>query len=242
MLTAEGVVGKIVLFVCHKIAGRLAHIPFDKRKKACRSLTKLYFCVQSLDEVTDAIFQTVSDFSGRGDASAVMNALKNHMHEVEIATNMFVDLGYELHAGLEIIDPALAQCCHILYAGKFDFLSFMSESIQWDRSGDRARIVVKRPQGLAQTVDMDDMYGRTKVALGRGDKFYWPDSAFDEFGEDFQPFTLEWENEVAAREFLDMLSQQREILKEAKERLRVILTDSFSIEEILFQTDSHPHR
>lgn len=155
---------------------------------------------------------------------------------------MFIDLGYELHAGLEIIDPVLAQCCNALYVGKFDFLHFMSNSIAWERIGEKGRMVVKVPQGLAEAVDMQDMYDRTNVALGKGDKFYWPHSAFDDFTDDFQSFSLEWENDEAARQFLQMLSKQRETLRMAKEQLRELLKSSFSVEEILFQTDSHPYK
>mgnify|MGYP005995199629 CR=1 FL=1 len=241
MLTAENVVGKIVIFICEKTVGKLITLPFDKRKKACRSLTKLYYCVQCLDDVTDAVFRSVEDFKGQGDASAVVNSLNNHMHEVELATNMFIDIGYELSGGLEIIDPVLAQCCNVLYVGKFDFLSFMSKSIAWDRSGENAKIVVKIPKGLADSVDMQDMYDRTSVALGKGEKFYWPDSALDEFREDFQTFSIEWENDEAARKFLQTLSRQREMLSMAKNQLRELLKESFSIEEILFQTDSQPY-
>jgi hypothetical protein len=242
LLTAEGIVGKIVIFICEKTVGKLIQLPFDKRKKACRSLTKLYYSVQCLDDVTDAIYRTVEDFKDNGDAFAVVNALNNHKHEVELATNMFVDLGHELSAGLEIVDPVLAQCCNVLYVGKFDFLTFMSKSIAWERTGDKAKIAVKVPQGLSEAVDMQDMYDRTNIALGKGEKFYWPDSAFDDFREDFQSFSIEWENNEAARQFLQMLSKQRETLTKAKTQLRELLKASFSIEEILFQTDSHPYK
>jgi len=87
---------------------------------------------------------------------------------------------------------------------------------------------------------MQDMYDRTSLAFGKGEKFYWPDSAFHEFQEDFQSFYIEWENDQAPRQFLEMLSQQRETLTLARERLRSLLKSSFSVEEILFQTDSPP--
>ena len=242
MLTAEAVVGKIVVFICEKTMLKLVQLPFDKRKKACRSLTKLYYSVQRLDDVTEAIFRTVDAFRRHSDAFAVINSLNNHMHEVALATNMFIDLGYELQAGLEIIDPVLAQCCNLLYIGKFDFLTYMSNSIEWERTGAKAKIVAKIPQGRAESIDMDDMYERTLVALGSGEKFYWPESAFDEFKEDIQSFSLNWEDDEAARQFMVMLSRQRESLSTARDRLRELLKSSFSIEEILFQTDSQPYR
>ena len=38
------------------------------------------------------------------------------------------------------------------------------------------------------------------------------------------------------------LSAQRAVLVDAKHLLRELLKSSFSVEELLFQTDTHPHR
>src|SRR3546814_15285270 len=103
------------------------------------------------------------------------------MHEVAHATNMFVDLGYELEAGLRIIDPALAATCHTLYRGKFDFLSFLSDSISWDRQGEKPKIIIKAPTGKMDDVDLEASYRESQMALGAGAKVYWPDSALDDF-------------------------------------------------------------
>ncbi len=242
MLTAESVIGKVVSFIVDKTLGKLVALPFDKRRKACRSLTKLYYSVQALDDVTENFLQTLDDFHKSGNANAVVNALNNHAHEVELATNMFVDLGHELYGGLEIIDPALAQCCYALYVGKFDFLTFMSNAIHWDRSISPSKVVVKRPLGKMESVDMDSMYNLTKNALQAGEKHYWPSSAFDEFSSDFEDISIGFEDEQAATQLREMIVRQNTTLKEAKERLRNLIKESFSIEEVLFQSDSHPYR
>ena len=242
MLTAESLVSKVVVFVVEKTVGKLVALPFDKKRKACRALTKLYYCVQCLDDITEDFLRSLDDFRESGNAFAVVNSLNNHSYEIELATNMFVDLGHELYGGLEIIDPALAQCCHALYISKGDFLSFMSNSIHWDRSTSPAKIVVKVPQGSMESVDMESMYQQTTDALRSGEKHYWPSSAFDDFREDFQDISIGWESEEAAAQLYEMVLRQNAALKEAKERLRNLIKDSFSIEEVLFQTDSHPYR
>ena len=242
MLTAESVIGKVVSFIVDKTLGKLVAMPFDKRRKACRSLTKLYYCVQALDDVTENFLQTLDDFLESGNAYAVVNGLNNHAYKVELATNMFIDLGYELYGGLEIIDPALAECCHTLYVWKFDFLRFMSNAIHWDRSTSPAKIIVKRPIGKMESVDMDSMYDLTKNALLAGEKYYWPSSALDEFRSDFEDISIGFEDEEAATQLREMIVRQNTTLKEAKERLRNLIKESFSIEEVLFQSDSHPYR
>jgi hypothetical protein len=168
MLTAESIVGKVVSFIAGKTIGKLVGLPFDKRRKACRSLTKLYYCDQALDDVTQNFIQALDSFHEYSNAFAVVNALNTNAKKVELATNMFVDLGYELYDGLEIIDPALAECCHTLYNWKVDFLSFMSNAIHWDRSTSPPKIVVKRPIGKMESVDMDSMYNAVDLRIGKG--------------------------------------------------------------------------
>jgi len=120
MLTAESIIAKVVTFVVQKTIGKLVSLPFDKRKKACRSLTKLYYCVQSLDDATESFLETFDGFRKSGNAQALVHALNSRSRDIELATNMFIDLGQELEAGLELIDPTLALCCQALYIGKGD--------------------------------------------------------------------------------------------------------------------------
>ncbi|NZA25071.1 hypothetical protein H0E84_01610 [Luteimonas sp. SJ-92] len=94
MITAGTLTAKIATFIAGKAATHIGSLAFDKRRKACRALTKLYFCVSALDEACAEILGTFEDFRSDSDAFSfpLMNALNNHMHEVAHATNMFVDL------------------------------------------------------------------------------------------------------------------------------------------------------
>lgn len=244
MLTAESLVAKVLTFIVEKTVGKLAALPFDKRKKACRSLTKLYYSVQALDEATAAILETFESFvaSDSSNASALVHALNNHMHDIDLATNMFIDLGHELYGGLEIIDPALADCCQLLYVGKGDFLHFMSNSIEWKHHGSESTITLKRPTARIEAVDMDAMYADTQTHLAKGEKHYWPESALDDYYTEFQNVSISFADAEAADALLAMIRRQNALLKEAKERLRELLKNKFHIEEILFQSDSHPYR
>lgn len=78
MLTAESLIARVVALIVGKSLSRLATLTFDKRKRACRSLTKLYYCVQALDEATDSILRTYEVVGRTGDGSAIVMAIKNH--------------------------------------------------------------------------------------------------------------------------------------------------------------------
>jgi hypothetical protein len=155
---------------------------------------------------------------------------------------MFVDLGHELAASLEIIDPALARCCHLLYGGKFDSLSLLSNSIEWDCTGPVAKIKAKQSLGKLAEVDLEDLSSKTESALAAGVKMYWPTSALDDFADDFEEVSIGFEDDQAAAQLENMIIRQNTRLKEAKEKLRSLIKDSFSIEEILFQPESHSYR
>ena len=244
MLTAESLVAKVVTLIAQKSLNAIGSLAFDKRKRACRALTKLYYCVQALDDVTEKVKKTFGDFSASGTpkAESLVHALNNHMYEVSLATNMFIDLGQELHAGLDIIDPALAECCHLLYVSKGDFLHFMSNCVRWERGGLRPAIVLKRPSRRIEEVDLETLHAETRAALERGEKHYWPESAFDEFDAEFTEVSISFEDEGVAQDIYQMLCRHSDLLKQAKNQLRELLRTKFSIEEVLFQSDSHPYR
>lgn len=195
-----------------------------------------------LDEVTEQFEQTLKDFEDSRDAESFVYALNNNSYDFELATNMFIDLGSELHAGLEIIDPVLANCCHSLCVSKFDFLTMLSNFVHWDREGDKARLVIGKPQGIMETVDLNNLYKKARQGMEGDDHFYWPSSALDDFLADFKEVSITFEGDETAAEIRNMIREQNILLIIAKERLRVLIKDSFSIEEVLFQSDSQPYR
>jgi hypothetical protein len=242
MITGEGLVAKVVTFIVEKSFGKLASLVSDKKRKACRALTKLYYCMQALDDATERMLQTFTSFrqSGDGPAKALVQAFNNNSHIIEQATNMFIDLSWELQPGLEIIDPALASCCGVLYAGKMDFLTYMSTGVRWVENAGKCRITLKRPRGLMEAADMESMYVSSAKALADGEKWYWPRSSLDNFHDDFQDVYVEYENDQVGRELHQMILEQNLQLKRAKEQLRKLIISNFSIEQVLFESGTRP--
>lgn len=240
MLTAESLIAKVVTVIVEKTVGKIVGLATDKRKKACRALTKLYYSVQSLDDATERFIETFSSFRRTSDAEALISALLSQSRLIELASNDFIELSQELEPGIEIIDPALARCCQILYHGKGDFLSFMSQSIELKFEGGKRQVVMHRPNKRILGADFDQAYLDSQLAHSRGERYYWPSGAFDYF-EDFEEVTIHVEDEVLATELIQMIREQNKLLKVAKEALRKLIKESFSIEEILFQSDSRPH-
>jgi hypothetical protein len=156
---------------------------------------------------------------------------------LERTSNLFMDLSDELYGGLEIIDPALAQCCDVLYSGKAGFLSLLTYSIRLERDKTPPLLVASRPHEKLESFDLDEMYRQTRAAMARGEKHYWPSTALDDFYDNVE---LKFEDDEAFEHLRQMILAQNANLKSAKEKLRTLLKDNFSIEELLFQNDSNP--
>jgi hypothetical protein len=237
MLTAESLIAKAVVAIVTKSAANLAGLAFDKRKRACRSLTKLYYAVVALDEATDRFLETFSAFRRTSDADALLSALRSQAHLIELASNAFIELSHELEQGLEIIDPALARCCQLLYQGKGDFLSFMSQAVEVRREDETAHLIVYRPNARILSADFEQAYRDSVAAQARGDRYYWPSEALDYF-RDFEEVDVSVGDEGLATELVQMIRRQNELLKQARESLRNLIKENFSIEEVLFHSDS----
>ncbi|MCE0915620.1 hypothetical protein [Pseudomonas sp. NMI760_13] len=242
MITAEIMLSRIVGFIVAKSLSALGKLSPNDRKKACRSLTKLYYCLQALEDVTESILDCAKDYrtTKTGVAFTVVNALNNHRQDVELASNMFIDLSHELRGGLQIIDPALATCCDALYASKFDFLREMSESITWDRTISETKMIIKMPKRTTTEAILNEKYKEAILALREGETYYWPDIWIE--SDDPHPTVLTWEDNDTAEKFMENLTQHRDKLSDAKQKLRELLRTRFNIEELLFQSDSHPYR
>jgi hypothetical protein len=238
LLTAADIIAKIASFIAEKTLGKTVGLAADKRRKACRAVTKLYYCLQALDDVTQTL---LLHLDGNTDASSFCNALLSNEQEIELATNMFIDLSYELQNGLEIIDPPLANCCHLLYLGKFDFLTMMSRSVEWEGHGSAAVVTIKCPPRTMGNADMEEMYRDAANAVWRGEKYYWPNSAFDDYCGDWEEIKVSFSDSQAAAGLQEMIIRQNALLKAAKEKLRCLICAKFSLEEVLFQSDTHPY-
>lgn len=239
MLTAENIIAKAILIVVSKISEPLVAMATSKRKKAVRVLLKLYYAAQSLDEVTEQLLLEISDLEPRGAASALIKALVREQHQIEIATNAFVDLASELQRGLSVLNPALAQVCAVIYRGKGDFLSFISQSIDINLRGNKAYVTLYYPNLKMLSTDFEGAYSQSQNAIARGETYYWPKGVFDYF-QDFEEIVISPTEDAAAARLILMIRQHHQLLKQAKVQLRDLLKKSFSVEELLFHNDLSP--
>ena len=172
-----------------------------------------------------------------------MNEFNNRSADIELATNLFIDLGTELYEGLLIVDPALARCCNALYVTKYDFLTFLSlPLVDEEEPANRARSErsFRVPSPALQGLDLEAVYREVSLRMQRGDKAYWP--SFGDWTEDAEEIRISFEKPDQAFRLIEIISRQNALLKQAREGLRTLLAKSFSVEELLYQADTAPYR
>ncbi|MDW6004608.1 hypothetical protein [Vibrio mangrovi] len=238
MLTAEGIIGKLVSFIVYKSVDKIDGLPADERKKACRALTKLYYCIQALDEVTTYFENILKEFENTGDPESIIYAINNNSYHAELATNMFVDISYELKDGLELIDPVLAKSCQMLYYTKFNLLKYLSDFVQLKEESGKPYIQVKKPIAFVDSSDLESLYESVRQAMieqSDDPNLIYSPSLLAKYTHNIDSIRVDFDDAQAITHLLQMVNSYNKNLKESKEHLRVFLRDGFSIEEILFR-------
>jgi hypothetical protein len=239
MLTGEGFIAKTILAIVTKAGEKLLGIPFDKKKKACRVLTKLYYSTVSLDEATDRFLEEFDHFPIPGKANALITIFGWNAHKVSEASSLFLELSHELHAGLKIIDPGLADFCGHLAAGKGSLLGLLSNCSEVSQRDGQPVLNIYRPNERILGTDFEASLKWCEELQAAGVSFYWPQGVF-EFFQDFEEISITTQDDALALELIELIKNQNALLKQARESLRTVLVANFSIEDILFQPKSRP--
>lgn len=234
MITGEGLLGKIIIAIVGKAASKLAGLTVGNRRPVAKALTKLYFATVQLDEITDHFLEICERFSkGQNPSQALHIAIKSQAQTIDAASNTFSELSDELYDALEILDPILANTLSFLKTGKENFLWFLSITFDVSSEGSELKARIGIPNARILSVDFQDVYNTCAGKHESGEKYYWPEGVFDYFN-DFEILDITFVEPEAAAELISMLFHQNELLKQARESLRILLRDNLTLEEVFF--------
>lgn len=234
MLTGAGLIAKAITAIVVNAATKLLSLPFDKRRGVAQALTKLYFATVQLDEVTDQFLEIFYRFSEGTNASEALHiAIKSKAKSIDAASNTVAELSDELYDALLILDPVLANCLIFLQTGKGNFLDFLSNSVLLSTEGEKTTIKVEVPNARILLTDFQSIYDMCALKHERGEKYDWPEGVFDYFN-DFKYMDITFIEPQAATELALMIQHQNDLLKQARESLRVLLKNSLTLEEVFF--------
>lgn len=242
MLTGQGLIGKLVELLATKLLSREIDLALDDRKRACRSLVELYFCIDGLEDVTARFIEELQGVEDQTSGWRAINGMALYGRTLDSLSQRFLNAGAELYQTLTIIDPPLADALGPLYGFKHSFLLFMSDSIQVkDKDGERNRVLCYRePTERILGIDASSYYEWVKDhplrTLSHDVHLEWPNNMLVgfEFREDFPSVEIEVSDPQAIAQFRSILEKHGEALGVAREKLRELLSKNFKVEEILY--------
>jgi hypothetical protein len=115
----------------------------------------------------------------------------------------------------------------------------MSTGVHPDFSKSPPEFTFWMPTERLLHTDFESAYRQSVETIKLGEEYYWPPGSF-EYIQDTEELVVTPESDESAHKLLIALGQHHQSLKEAREKLRILLKKSFTVEELLFHEDETP--
>lgn len=242
MIWWQAVIGKMVGFMSEKLASKWIDLTLDQKKRACKAFVKLYFAMENLEEITGELLKQLEEIQKGTEVRVSGGSLFYISDLVKTNTEVFLDSVRDLGAVLELFDPVLSAELVQLSTYKASFLMTASEgfNVDMDESNGAVSIRYEKPVDKFLTIDFSETYEWLKKRdrlYDVRDVFEWPQQFivryFIEEG-DVESRTIRIDNKSDVMTFCDALKQHSAVLADGTERLRSLIIDKFSPEDILY--------
>lgn len=234
MITGEGLIGKLALFIGEKLIGHKLMLSLDEKKRACRAFVELYYCLDRLEELNNRLVQSL------GYREILIGDLQLITPAIDTVSNRFLEIGGELYFALHLIDPTLAKTVGQICASKGSFLHMLSNSIISDVPNTAAEIDYFEPDQRILSIDMD-AFGQwvetaSAASIFERDRLQWPQNLlwYGEFEEGFHPAKLVLNDSESLMRLRSILLQHGQHLSQARDSIRQLVAKNFTIEDVLY--------
>jgi hypothetical protein len=239
LLTGQGLIGKLALFIAEKLISHKLAISLDEKKRACRAFVEFYHCLDRLEEVNSRVVGVLN--FGVEHGGILIGDLELLMPAVNAVSQRFLETRGELHYAIELIDPALANAVTQIYEAKGSFLLMLSDSAGYkDGARDTASIKYFAPDPRILEIDMASYakwvgHFSATTAYNKND-LEWPQSLLwnGEFEEGFHPAELLLTDRTSLGQLRTILVDHGTVLSLAREKIREFISSKFSAEDILY--------
>lgn len=239
LLTGQGLIGKLVLFVAEKLIGHEIALALDEKKRTCRAFVELYHCLDRLEELNSRFIPLMTDGIEQG--GILVGDLLLILPAVDGVSQRFLDVRGELHHALTVLDPTLAESVGQLYAAKGSFLFMVAKALRYEEPAHRNQVVeYMEPDGKILELDMDAYYewvrSSPKTSNYEVAKLEWPQNLlwYDETEAAFHPASLVLTDPGSLERFRKVLTDHGRVLSEARVRIREFVASKFTVEDILY--------
>lgn len=235
MITGQGLIGSLALFIAEKLLSHKLAISLDIRKRACRAFVELYFSMDRLEELNSEVLELLS--SGIKSDGILIGDIELLIPKLNTVSQRFLECRGELATVIELIDPKLARAVTQIYSAKGSFLSLLSNSIEIKNS---VELEYYAPDSRILEIDMSlydewlDKY--SEFSRESMENLEWPQSllCFGDFEEGFHPARLKLNDTVSLEKLQGILVEHGALLSAAHEKMRVFIGAKFPVEDILY--------
>lgn len=239
MLTGQGLVGKLALFIAEKLLSQKLAISLDEKKRTCRAFVEFYYCLNRVEELNSKVIELLT--FGVAHGGILIGDLELVMPSVNTVSQRFMEIRGELHYALDLIDPSLANVVRQIYAAKGSFLSLLSNAVEVGNSSrDAPSVSYFAPDPRILEIDMKSyeqwVTGCSATARHEQNELEWPQSVlwYGEFEEGFHPNQLLLTDSASLDNLRTILIDHGSLLSAAREKMREFIATKFSTEDVLY--------
>ena len=239
MLTGQGLIGKLALFIAEKLLSHRLAISLDEKKRTCRAFVEFYHCLDRLEELNGEVVELLN--FGVEHGGILIGDLQLVMPSVSTVSQRFIEIRGELYHALDLIDPSLAKAVRQIYAAKGSFLQEISGGITMEGpSHDTLSVRYFAPDPRILKIDMrayeEWVIHSSATAKYEPAELEWPQSLLwhGAFEEGFHPSQLLLTDANSLGQLRAILVDHGSILSAARERMREFIASKFTTEDILY--------
>jgi len=237
LLTGQGLIGKLALFLAEKLISHKLTISLDEKKRACRAFVEFYHCLDRLEEVNSNVVETLT--IGVEHGGLLIGDLELLMPSINTVSHRFLEIRGELHYAIDLIDPALADVVRQIYSAKGSFLLMLSDSIR-SKPVPQEAIKYFAPDPRILEIDMSS-YEKwvehfSATATYDMNNLEWPQGLLwhGEFEQGFHPARLVLTDRSSLDQLRTVLVNHGAVLSSAREKMREFISQKFTAEDILY--------
>jgi hypothetical protein len=236
MLMGAGLLSKFVGLVATKLIGKRLDLAFDEKRRACYSFVELYFILQGFASITKGFVAQLEEPSL--EPWMTINLMCKNGRTIQALTTRFFELHEDLLLTLDVLDPTLAAVFDRVHSFKGSIFYAIAESITIPEEEPRNQsILYRRPTERVLAIDMDAYY--QTLESFRGDEgnapWVWPGELTElpKYEAAFPSIQFKTDDKEKLVQFAQDLRRQAQLLDTAIDKLRALIKDNFTLDEVL---------
>jgi hypothetical protein len=234
MLMGAGLLSKFVELVASKLIGKHLDLALDEKRRACYTLVELYSILQGFSSIAKGFASQLED----GESWIAINLICRNDRTIKALTTRFFDLHEDLLHTLEVMDPTLASVFERVHSFKGSIFFAIEESIIIPEEEPRnSSLRYRHPTDRVLEVDMDAYYHILESFKDNESNapWIWPEDlhSLPNYEAAFTSIQFKTGDRNKINGFVQDLKRQADLLDGAIEKMRILIKENFTLDEVL---------